>query len=145
MTSQRYLRFTLLLACLTVVGLTGCQSAPSSGAYFRPEPVASGMGMVYVYRVDGAGGSELEVVVDGTSRAFIRRGEYVALPVEPGERFIRVQAESSAVRSVSVAPGESRFLEAVVARWSGRLSLDVPGIEAGRERIVRAKQVEPIE
>ncbi len=145
MTSQLDLPFTLLLACLTVAGLSGCQSAPSSGSYFRPEPVAAGMGMVYVYRVDGSGGEALEVVVDGASRGFVRRGEYVAMPVEPGERFIRVQAESSAVRSVSVAPGESRFLEAVVERWGGRVALDVPGIEAGRERIVRAKQVAPIE
>lgn len=121
--------------------LSGCQSASTGTAYFRPEPIAGSMGVVYIYRVEGASGSAVQVVVDNQTRGSIRRGEYLAVPVKAGEHFVRVQNEGSVVRRIELGEGQSRFLEAVVAKWHRQISLDVPSLDVGRDRIVRAKQV----
>lgn len=130
-------------AGVLLAALAGCQTSAAKTPYFRPEPIAGTMGVVYVYRVEGAGGSAVEVVVDTQTRGLLKRGEYLAIPVAAGEHFVRVQNDTSAVRRVELNPGESRFLEAVVAKWSRRVSLEVPALDVGRDRIVRAKQVTP--
>jgi hypothetical protein len=127
-----------MLACLM-----GCSSGPQGGAYFRPEAVGGSMGVLYVYQVPrGIGsGSHIEIVVNDTLRASILRGQYVAIPVESGEHFVRARARGSAVRRVVVQPGEGRFLEVVVTGFDERVTIETPTEANARERITQTRRI----
>ncbi len=128
----------LLLASVSVVG--GC----AGGDRFRPEQIARGDSVIYVYR-RGAPISPgpILVVVDQTEIARLAPGQYVAAIVPPGEHLVRVQRRSAATRSITLSAGESAFFEGGVSLLGGRASLDRPPDEIARERISGARAATP--
>lgn len=147
-TKQHRTKHASLLAATLMVfslfaGISGCSSGPQGGAHFRPEAVGGSMGVLYVYQVPrGIGsGSHIEIVVNDTLKASILRGQYVAIPVESGEHFVRARGRGSAVRRVVVQPGEGRFLEVVVTGFDERLTIETPTEAAARERITLTRQI----
>lgn len=121
--------------------LAGCAGP---GERFRPEQIAPGEALIYVYRPRAPiSPGPLGVVIDQEQAASLGPNQYVATPVAPGEHLVRVQRRSSATRRVTLGPGESVYLEARSTLLGGRVSLDRPGEQIARERIAGARRVTP--
>ena len=129
---KRLFALTLLPALLA---LAGCPNK----SYFEPTPISQqGKAMVYVYRpaASNPGKKPLrlsypEVLVDGTSRGFLRYNQYLALEMEPGEREFLVTGLTRDARwepkdrryTLRVSPGESYFMRFGVEFDVARMSL----------------------
>jgi hypothetical protein len=115
-------KLTAITLLPILIALAGCPNT----AYFEPTPISdAGKAMVYVYRpaASNPGKKPLtlsypEVMVDGTSRGFLKYNEYLALEVEPGEREFLVTGLTRDARwepkdrkyTLRVSAGESYFM-----------------------------------
>jgi hypothetical protein len=133
---SRHRLWAAFLACATLATVGG---GCSSGERFRPEQLAAGEAVIYVYRPRAVvGPGPVGVVIDQHEIARLRPNEYIAAIVPPGEHFVRVQRRASATRLVGIGEGQSAFLEVGAAMIGGRVSLGSPGEAVARDRIASA-------
>lgn len=126
------LRAGAILVLAVVLG--GCGGA--KGPAFRPEVVEPSKAVIYVYRPPRSwAGSLVGVSIDQKFVGRLDAGQYLAQPVDPGVRVVRVDGSSDAVRQIRLIAGDSAFLEVRSSYWDSSptiLLLDEP---AARERI----------
>jgi hypothetical protein len=117
-------------------GFGGCSSA--EGPPFRPEVVEPARAVIYIYRPPRSmAGSEVEVSIDQVFVGRLGAGQYLAQPVEPGLRMVRVVGSSDAVREISLVAGDSAFLEVHSSYWNERPEIDVVDGPEARDRIAQ--------
>jgi len=118
---MRRIRRGLCLCCAAVL-LAACAAAtgPSLKQQFGglPEPPA-GMGRLYVYRtaVPWMVALEPEVIVNGKSIGVARYDRFFFRDARPGRYEVFLTSDPEEPVYFSLAPGEARFVKAVV-RWT---------------------------
>lgn len=129
--------------CALLLGLllSGC-SGPR-GPAFRPEVVEQSGAMIYVYRpARHWGGAPIGVYLDQRYLGRLSAGQYLACPVEPGQRLVRAEGRSDSVRLVTLGAADSAFLEVRASYWDERPAIEVPDEQAARSRIARTVKVD---
>jgi hypothetical protein len=106
---------------------------------FTPEIVRPDLAVVYVFRHDRPARSRpVQVFINQAPAGELRPGEYMALPVEPGESLVRVEADSSAARPVVLRAGEAAYMMILMPGLGpAKPTLEVPDSESARPLIAR--------
>lgn len=139
-TKRRSALLATLLAALCLLQAGGC----AGGERFRPEQLAPGDAVIYVYRPRSAiSPGPVAVFVNQQQVARLSPNQYVAAVVAPGEHLVRVQRRSDATRRVRVGPGESAFLQTRASLLGGTVSLARPGEQSARDQIASARRAAP--
>ena len=115
-----------LVLCVYPVLLAGCTSRPT-GDLYRPASVEADEGIVYIYRPsEPFGGPAVVVRLDQTVVGELDAGEYLAVPVPPGETLINAEGRGSAARMVIVLRGRASFVEIRASGLNDFVAIDLP-------------------
>ncbi len=130
-----------LVACVVSAAILLTLPACMSGREpYRPVQLARDEAVIYIYRPRSLlSPGPVGVVVDQVEVGSLGRNTFLAVIVDPGEHFVRVQRRSGATRLVRIGPDQSLFYEAGASLLGGRVSLSNPGEAIARERIARTR------
>lgn len=142
------MRIPQMLTALALA-LAGCASVPmappadnAAGKTF--EPPAPGMAALYVYRGDGH--RTVSVSVGQRTLGALASDTWFRLPVAPGPHDIRCRAENADARVVSIAAGETRYVEVetTAGAWGPRCSIIEVSADHGRPAVLAGKRAAEI-
>jgi hypothetical protein len=121
------------LGSLAALVVGGCGRAVK-GEPFRPEVADQNRAVLYVFReAKNFGQPPVRVVVDQEPQGELAPGQYLALSLEPGSHFVRVEAQSEDTREVRLTAGDSVYIRIVTPQFRARRpTLDQPETEAAR-------------
>ena len=147
------MRIRALALGMTLLALCGCatpvpmEGAAQDAAGKRFDPPPPGKSALYVYRESGFGAAHLVTAWLGP-RALGQLGAdtWFLLDLEPGAHSLRcTTSEASQLVQVSLAPGETRFVEiAIRVGWaSARCAIFEVAGEQGRKAVSAGRRALP--
>lgn len=133
----------LMLALIVLTG--GCAGTPR-GEPFQPEIVDPSRAVVYIFR-DGPArlrAKPVKVFINQEAAGTLLAEQYLSKVVAPSEVIVRVEAESSAARSVVLKAGDAAYLRVVVPRLGGvKPTIEVVDGETARAALVESSRATP--
>jgi len=141
--SMRQVAMALML--LTAALLTGCGA---SGPSFRKiDPVASGQGVVYIYRQPAGLGMGVHGTVRANGKAItdVKNGGYYPYVGPPGNVKFEVRTEATNEATINVESGVEKYLKVTVGMglFVGHLHLTEVAPDIGKKEITECKLLEP--
>jgi len=136
----------LALTLLLVAWGAGCAGKPSGKGSFQPALVEPNRAVIYVFRPSGgrSASTTTQVFLNQDAEGEIRSGEYIQCIVEPGSYLVRVEANSSMVRGVTLIAGDVAYLMVTMKRGAKPVIEDTEPelarrLIAGTERVHAAE------
>lgn len=134
------MRMAVLLTVLMC--LIGCAS---SGGHFEPAQVRPEEAVIYVFRASNRHlrQSPIQVFVNQQQIGELYPGEYLAHVAPAGEFLVRAESNTSMVRSVKLAAGDSVIMQVTTGTFDKKPVLEIPETEIARRLIAGTRRAAP--
>jgi hypothetical protein len=138
-------RFPLVFAAIAIASplVSGCASG--RGEPFQSSMLQADQAVIYVFRTSSSRVRKrpVQVFVNQAPLSELYPGEYIEDVVTPGEYLVRVESESSMVRSVKLNPGDVIYLQITTVGLNKKPVMETPESDLARRLIAGTTRAQP--